>query len=190
MAPPVAVADFAPAPAAEVGDFYLWAGELVGYKRPDLLVEAFRRSGRRLVVIGGPDRAVRRLRAAAGPATTFLGPVPFDVLRAHMARCRSLVFPGEEDFGIVPLEAQACGTPVVALGKGGSLETVRAGETGVFFGEQTAVSIQETVRRFETLRFDPKVVREHAERFSAPRFRDEFRGFVEKHYGAFLEAKP
>ena len=186
--PPVDVAGFALQEQKE--DFYFTASRMVPYKKIDLIVEAFAGlPDKKLVVVGtGPD--FEKIKAKAGPNVELLGFQPFEVLKDHMQRARAFVFAAEEDFGIVPLEAQACGTPVVAFGKGGSLETVRAGETGVFFGEQTAVSIQEAVRRFETLRFDPKVVREHAERFSAPRFRDEFRGFVEKHYGAFLEAKP
>lgn len=174
VAPPVAVADFAPAPTGEVGDFYLWAGELVGYKRPDLLVEAFRRSGRRLVVIGGRDRAVRRLRAVAGPATTFLGPVPFDVLRAHMARCRALVFPGEEDFGIVPVEVMASGRPVIAYARGGALDTVVDGRTGILFPDQSVEGINAAIDRFEAEllhRVDPPSLVAHAGRFDEAAFR-------------------
>lgn len=147
--PPVAVQDFAPVPPADLGDFYLMAGELAPYKRPDLAVQAFARLNRPLVVIGGPDDTVRRLRAVAGPKTTFLGKVSFDVLRDHLARCRALIFPGEEDFGIVPVEAMASGRPVIAYGRGGVLDTVIDGETGLFFHEQSVEALVDAVERFE-----------------------------------------
>ena len=186
--PPVDVAGFTLKEQKE--DFYFTASRMVPYKKIDLIVEAFAKMpDKKLVVVGtGPD--FDKIKAKAGPNVELLGFQPFTVLKDYMQRARAFVFAAEEDFGIVPLEAQACGTPVIAFGKGGSLETVRAGETGVFFGEQTVESVQEAVRRFETLSFDPKVVRRHAERFSAPRFRDEFRSFAEERYGAFLEAKP
>ncbi len=147
--PPVTVEDFAPVPPEEIGDFYLWAGELAPYKRPDLAVEAFRRLNRRLIVVGGPDRAARRLRARAGDNTHILGKVPFEELKALMARCRALIFPGEEDFGIVPVEVMASGRPVIAYGRGGVLDTVVDGETGVLFGEQSVEALIGAVERFE-----------------------------------------
>lgn len=150
VAPPVAVEDFAPVPQAELGDFYLWAGELAPYKRPDLAVEAFRRLDKPLVVIGGPDKTVAQLKAMAGPKTTFLGKVPFATLKDHMARCRALIFPGEEDFGIIPVEAMASGRPVIAYGRGGILDTVVEGETGVFFETQTVEALVDAVERFES----------------------------------------
>ena len=103
----------------------------------------------------------------------------------------ALAFPIDwpEPFGLVMIEAMACGTPVIAYGKGGSLETVKGGETGVFFGAQTVESIQEAVHRFETLTFDPAAIRAHAERFSAPRFRSEFSRFAGERYAAFVEAR-
>ncbi len=147
--PPVAVEDFAPAPAGEHGDYYLWCGELVRYKRPDVAIEAFNANGLPLIVIGdGEERA--RLVKIAGPNITFLGKAPFATLKHHMARCKALVFPGEEDFGIVPLEVQASGRPVIALARGGALETVVDGKTGLFFAEPTATSLNDAVSRFET----------------------------------------
>ncbi len=186
--PPVDVAGFTLKEQKE--DFYFTASRMVPYKKIDLIVEAFAGMPDKKLVVGSTGPDFEKIKAKAGPNVEFLGFQPFEALKDYMQRARAFVFAAEEDFGIVPLEAQACGTPVVAFGKGGSLETVRAGETGVFFGEQTARSVQEAVRRFETLSFDPKVVREHAERFSAPRFRDEFRRFTEEHYRAFLEVKP
>lgn len=146
--PPVAVDAFSPAPADEVGDYYLWAGELVRYKRPDIAVEAFRRNGRRLVVIGdGAETA--KLRRGAPDNITFLGKVPFAELKRHMARCRALVFPGDEDFGIVPVEVQASGRPVIALGRGGALDTVEDGRTGVLYRERSAEGLMAAIERFE-----------------------------------------
>lgn len=147
--PPVAVDDFAPLPKLELGDYYLWAGELAPYKRPDMAVEAFRRLDKPLIVIGGPDETVRKLQAKAGPKTRFLGKVPFDQLKHHMAACKALIFPGEEDFGIVPVEVMAAGRPVIAYGRGGILDTVVDGETGVFFLTQTTEALIDAVERFE-----------------------------------------
>ena len=172
--PPVAVDDFAPVAAAERGDFYLWAGELAPYKRPDLAVEAFRRLGRPLVVIGGPERTRRRLAAGAPDNVTFLGQVEFGVLRAHLARCRALIFPGEEDFGIVPVEAMASGRPVIAYGRGGVRDTVIDGETGLLFDDQSAEGLASAVERFEAERLDradPAALAAHARRFSPQAFR-------------------
>ncbi|MEP1765200.1 MAG: glycosyltransferase [Sulfitobacter sp.] len=149
VAPPVAVEDFAPVAPEDLGDFYLWAGELAPYKRPDLAVEAFKRLDKPLVVIGGPDDQVKALKAAAGPKTKFLGKVPFDVLKDHMARCRALIFPGEEDFGIVPVEVMASGRPVIAYGRGGILDSVVDGETGLFFKEQSVSALVQAVEIFE-----------------------------------------
>ncbi len=150
VAPPVAVADFAPAPKKELGDFYLWCGELAPYKRPELAVEAFRRLDLPFVVIGGPDDTVAKLKSKAGPKTTFLGKTSFADLKDHMARCRALIFPGEEDFGIVPVEAMASGRPVIAYGRGGILDTVVDGETGLFFKEQSVEALVDAIDRFES----------------------------------------
>jgi glycosyltransferase involved in cell wall biosynthesis len=148
--PPVAVDLFAPAPANELDDFYLWAGELVSYKRPDVAIDAFVKSGRRLVVIGdGPERRSLE-RRAEGSRIEFLGKTDFDRLRSHMARCRALVFPGEEDFGIIPVEVQASGRPVIALGSGGVLDSVVDGETGMFFDQPTSDALNDAIERFET----------------------------------------
>ncbi len=174
VAPPVAVGDFAPAPRAELGDYYLWAGELAPYKRPDLAVEAFTRMGRKLLVIGGPDKTVRQLRARAGDNVTFLGKVPFDELRRHLARCKALVFPGEEDFGIVPVEAIASGRPVIAYGRGGVLDTVEEGATGLFFHEQSVEALIDAVSRFERAPVadpDPALLVARARRFDEGAFR-------------------
>lgn len=173
--PPVAVEDFAPVAADDLGDFYLWAGELAPYKRPDMAVEAFTRMGKKLVVIGGPDKTREALAAKAGPSVTFLGKAPFDVLKDHMARCKALIFPGEEDFGIVPVEVMASGRPVIAYGRGGALDTVLDGETGMLFKDQSLEGLIDAVERFEGQgldKCDPAALVAHAHRFDGQAFRD------------------
>lgn len=181
--PPADLDFYAPEPAApasgpgEREDFYLLVSALVPYKRPDLAVEACSRSGRRLVVIGsGPE--LERLKAMAGPGVTFRGWASNEEIRDHYRRCRALIFPGEEDYGIVPVEAQGCGAPVIAYGVGGAVETVRDGETGLFFTEQTPAALGSAMDRLETLRWDAAAIRRHALKFSEPNFRMEFDRFV------------
>lgn len=177
--PPVAVEDFAPVAADEVGDFWLMAGELVAYKRPELAVEAFNRSGRKLVVIGGGEM-LARLRAIAKPNVSILGPQPFEALKRNYARCRALIFPGEEDFGIVPVEAMASGRPVIAYGRGGATESVVDGATGVFFERQTVDDIHAAVDRCEALRLDPQAIVARANAFSGATFETRMKAFVER----------
>lgn len=175
--PPVAVEDFDWQQPRE--DFYLCAGQVVRYKRVDLAVEAFTRSGRRLVVIGeGPQR--ERLQRIAGSNVTFLGYQSFQVLRDHMQRCRALIFPGEEDFGILPVEAMAAGAPVIAYDSGGARETV-VPASGLRFATQTVDALNEAVERFEALPepFDPQMIRAHAETFSAATFRRRMQTLIE-----------
>jgi len=182
--PPVDTERFTYDTAVPREDFYVTASRLVPYKRVDLIVEAFAGlSDRTLVVIGdGPD--ARRVRAGNPANVRFLGEQPFAVLRDHFRRARAFVFAAEEDFGIVPLEAQACGTPVIALQKGGVLETVEGLDsvrpTGVFFPEQSVPALQAAVETFEreSSRILPVTCRESALRFSAERFRQEFGEFV------------
>lgn len=176
--PPVDVDRFAL--RSDKSDYYVTVGSLVPYKKVDLLVRAFGElKGHRLVVIGdGPER--RTVEACAGKNVEILGFQPDEVVREYVGNARAFVFAAEEDFGIAPVEAQACGTPVIAFGKGGALETVVDGETGLFFGEQTVESIVNAVRRFDDVRdqFDPETIRRNAERFSEERFRREFAAFV------------
>lgn len=177
--PPVDVAAFRRDTPAELGDFYLYAGELISYKRPDLVVEAFNRSGKPLVVIGD-GAASASLRQMAGSNVTFLGRVSFDVLKDHYARCRALVFPGIEDFGIMPLEVMASGRPVIAYAKGGAEETVVDGRTGIHFHEQSVPALEAAIARCEAMMddFDPDVLLRHAEAFSAEVFRDRISNFI------------
>jgi glycosyltransferase involved in cell wall biosynthesis len=155
-------------------DFYLVVSRLVGYKRIDLAVEAANRLGRRLIVVGnGPAR--RDLEALAGPTVEFLGQLSDEEVANLLARCRGFLFPGLEDFGIAPVEAQAAGRPVVAYGRGGAAETVVDGVTGVLFHEQTVDGLVAGIRDFEAHRIDPAVCRRNAERFSAGLFREQVR---------------
>lgn len=146
--PPVAIEEFRPVPQDQVEDYYLWAGQLVRYKRPDIAIEAFKRNGKKLVVVGqGEER--ERLERDCGDNITFLGGVPFSQLKEHFARCKALIFPGEEDFGIVPVEVQAAGRPVIAYGKGGALDTVIDGKTGILFKPSTTDGLIAAIERFE-----------------------------------------
>ena len=154
-------------------DFFLVVSQLVPYKRVDLLIEAFNQCGRPLIIIGdGPER--RRLERLAGPNIRFLGSqTQTDVVRA-MQQCKAFVFAGEEDFGIVMAEAQACGTPVVALGRGGAAEIVEPGVSGILFEEESRESLLDGLDRFDRVRFNPVAVRDSALRFGRERFLREF----------------
>jgi glycosyltransferase involved in cell wall biosynthesis len=177
--PPADLAAFHPVGAEELGDYHLMVGELVGYKRPDLAVEAFNRMKRKLVVIGGGEM-LSMLRKMAGPTVTVLGPQPFDVLRHHYARCRALVFPGEEDFGIVPVEAMASGRPVIAFGRGGATETVVADRTGVFFDVQTVDALIDAVEALDRMDLDPADAVLRAGDFGTDIFIERFKSFVSR----------
>jgi glycosyltransferase involved in cell wall biosynthesis len=164
---------------------YLVLSAFAPYKRIDLAIEACNRLGRPLLVIGtGQDQP--RLEAMAGPTVQFLGWQSDEMIRYYLRRCRALLFPGEEDFGIVPLEAHACGAPVIAYGKGGATETVvppggRREPTGLWFAEQTVDCLVETIEQFEAQRsdFDPGAARRQALRFTASRFEEELFGFLD-----------
>jgi glycosyltransferase involved in cell wall biosynthesis len=180
--PPVDVDWFTPDPSVTREDFFLLAGRLVPYKRPEIAVIAARKAGVRMVVAGdGRQRAL--IEPFAGPRTEILGAVDDGTLRDLYRRCRALVFPGEEDFGIVPLEAQACGAPVIAAALGGALETVVHGTTGVLYGSapgQEADTLATVLGNFDGAAYDPAQVRHNAERFSPDRFRTDFRGEVDR----------
>ncbi|XID91101.1 glycosyltransferase family 4 protein [Paenibacillaceae bacterium WGS1546] len=183
--PPVDVSSFEFSPRKE--DYYLTASRMVPYKKMDLIVEAFSQMpDKQLIVIGdGPEFA--KIRAKAGKNVRLLGFQPFEVLKEHMQRARAFVFAAEEDFGIIPVEAQACGTPVIAFGKGGVLETVRpvgGGEnpTGIFFREQQASalidSVRELDRQYDTIRFED--CRQNALRFSPENFNEQISAKVKQ----------
>jgi glycosyltransferase involved in cell wall biosynthesis len=183
---------------SEIGDYYLVVGRLVDYKRVDLAVEACSRLKRPLKVIGdGPQ--YNALRRMAGPTVEFLGFASKQLVHQSYAGCRALLFPGEEDFGLVPVEAQAFGRPVIAYGAGGALETVNGlypGEpfasaaTGVFFREQSAESLVDAIRYFEAMesQFSPETIREHSAAFDEAHFRAAFENFVASKWAEFQDA--
>jgi glycosyltransferase involved in cell wall biosynthesis len=162
--------------------YYLIVSALVPYKRVDLAIEVFNRLGERLVIVGkGPD--LKRLSAQASRNIEFLGWQSDEELAKLYARCRALVFPGVEDFGIVPLEAMASGKPVVAYGEGGALESVvefSDHPTGVFFYEQTPESLTGALQKLGRLRFDPKSIRAHAEQFDRSAFKRKLGGYIDE----------
>ncbi len=162
-------------------DYYLFVGQLIAYKRPDLAVDACRKLGRKLIIAGdGNVRKALEKSAASDANIQFAGRPSREKLRELYARAKALLFPGVEDFGIVPIEAQAAGTPVIALGKGGALETVRDNETGLFFKEETVQSLIDAITEFEAKSWDIQRIRAHAEHFNPARFRQEFSDFVKK----------
>lgn len=170
--PPVETERFEPAPPGEVRDYFLMVSRLVPYKRFDIAIEAFNRLGLPLWIVGdGRDR--QRLEALAGPSVRFLGRLPDDEVRHLWARCRATVFMSEDDFGIAQVEVQAAGRPVLAYAAGGVFDTVLPDETGVWVHEQTAESLVDAVRRFDTLTFETDRLVEHARRFSRKRFQQE-----------------
>lgn len=193
--PPVAVDSFPCVVKKE--DFYFTASRMVPYKKMDLIVEAFTNMpDKRLVVIGDGSEYKKIAKLASGSENiTLLGYQPFDVLKSHMQRAKAFVFAAEEDFGITPVEAQASGTPVIAFGKGGALETVRPlgcdAPTGVFFGEQSVASLCRAINEFETnsFLFTAESCRKNAERFSEERFIRELSDFVEEKWFQFQQQK-
>jgi glycosyltransferase involved in cell wall biosynthesis len=189
--PPADTDYYTPAPVPRE-DFYLVMSAFAPYKRLDLAILACNRLRKNLLVIGtGQDE--ERLRSMAGPTVRFLGWQPDEVIRDHYQRCRALLFPGEEDFGIVPLEAHACGAPVIAFARGGATETVIPPQTlagasgsheptGLWFAEQTVDCLITALEGFEQIqeRFNPAVARRQAARFNKRRFASEIFGFVEE----------
>lgn len=177
--PPVDVADFTPAPNIEKEDYYIVVSALVPYKRVDLVIEAFNRSGRRLIVIGkGP--LMDKFQAMAQANVELTGYLEKQTMIDILQRARGFVYPQIEDFGITAVEAQAAGTPVIAYDRGGARETVIDGNTGLFFPHQTIESINQTIDRFEQLDLRPSELMAHAERFNKERFKQEFREFIAK----------
>lgn len=159
--------------------FYLVISRLIPYKRIDLVVEAFNRLGLPLVVIGeGRERA--RLQALAKANVKFLGRLSDAECDAYRYRCRAFIFPGEDDFGIAPVEAMAAGRPVIAFGAGGALDSVADGISGILFAQPSAKALVDAVRRFETMRWDSRVIQVHAERYSRACFREQFMTFVKE----------
>jgi glycosyltransferase involved in cell wall biosynthesis len=195
--PPVEVNSFSSAGNPE--DFYLVVSPLVSYKRVDLPIAACNAMKRRLLVIGNGEQ-LPILRKMAGPSVSLLGFQPDAVVRDHYRRCRALLFPGEEDIGLTPIEAQASGRPVIAYGCGGALETVTGffvgdsptpeSSTGVFFAEQSVNSLVRAIETFESVesRFSPARIRLQAERFDVSRFKTEMNAFINGKLAEFHQA--
>ncbi len=160
---------------------FLVLSRLLPYKRIDIVIEAFNRMKLPLKVVGA-GRDFERLTSMAGPTVRMLGRLPESEMMACLESCRALIFPGLEDFGLAPLEAMACGKPVIAYAAGGARETVREGVTGAFFHEQTPEAVERAVIDFDPDSFDPRETRRHAELFDVPVFKEQIRKFVTRAY--------
>ncbi len=187
--PPVDTTAFGPGDARD--DYYVTVSRLVPYKRVDLIVQAFARMPKRKLVVIGDGPEMDRIARLAPPNVELLGYQPFEVMRTYMQQARAFIFAAEEDFGIVPVEAMACGTPVIAYGRGGVRESVVEGETGLFFYEQTPEALCEAVERFEHLESSLSTERIclQAERFSVARFREAFGRLVAQAFARFWKRK-
>jgi len=177
--PPADLDYYTPETQKSPSDFYLVVSALAPYKRIDIAIQAFNTCGKKLKVIGN-GQSSETLKAMAKPNIEFLGWRSNEELRNQYRKCKALIFPGVEDFGIVPVEAMACGTPVIAFAEGGALETVQEGRTGIFFKTPTEGSLLEAIRRFEGKIWDSEPIREHSLQFSKTRFRAEFEDFIKK----------
>ncbi len=184
--PPVDVARFHVAP--EVGDYYVMVTRLAPYKRLDLAVEACTRLGRPLKIVGG-GRYRKKLEKIAGPSVEFLGRVSDADLPDLLAKARGYIMPGEEDFGIAPVEANASGRPVIAFAAGGALDSQIDGVTGVFFDQPTVESLMDALQRAEAIDFDPKVIRAHAEKFDIKCFKLKIQAVIAKALHAKTQAE-
>ena len=184
--PPVDVDKFTLREAKE--EFYLTASRMVPYKKIDLIVEAFSQTDKKLLVIGdGPDMA--KIKSKAGKNVELLGFAGDETMADLMGRAKAFVFAAEEDFGITPVEAQACGTPVICFGRGGARETVLDGESGLYFMEQNTKELLAAVAKFEQNydKFEPTKIRENSLKFSRARFEAEIKSYVEKKYEEFKD---
>jgi glycosyltransferase involved in cell wall biosynthesis len=186
--PPVDAEFFVPAKGRVARSGFLIVSALVPYKRIDLAVEAFNRTGQGLTIVGqGPD--LRSLKRMAKPNIRFAGSLPPEELRRAYQSARALIMPGEEDFGITALEAQACGAPVIAFGRGGALETIKPGRTGLLFNELKVGSLIGAVKKSERLPFNPRAARANALRFSRAVFKRKMASVIAKYWSAH-EARP
>lgn len=186
--PPVAIGRFFIAAPEERREYFLMVGRLIAYKRHDIAIEAFNRLGLPLKIIGrGPE--LERLKRLAGPTIEFLGRVPEEDLPRYYAECRGFVFPQEEDFGIVAIEAMASGRPLIAYRGGDIVEHMEEGRMGVFFDEQTPEAIVSAFSRFRDADYDPHFIRARALPFDKERFKATIRDYVEKALAEHLETR-
>lgn len=166
-------------------DYYLAVARFVPYKKVDVIVQAFSQMpDKKLVLIGEGDKAILK---NATRNIEVIGFQPFESLKTYLASAKAFVYAAEEDFGITIVEAQACGTPVIAFGKGGATETVIDGKTGVLFSQQTAESLKEAVKKFEQMTFDANAIRKNAERFNRTVFAESIKTFIDEKYRDFLQ---
>ena len=182
--PPVDTSKFKTSP--KKSDYYITVSRLVSYKKIDLIVKAFNENGKKLVVIGDGDE-MKNIKSIAKNNIEILGFQESEKIARMMSEAKAFVFAAVEDFGIAPVEAQACGTPVICLDKGGAKESVIDQETGVYFSEQSVKGISQAVEKFEKIqdKFDSNVIKAHAQKFSKERFEKEIKEFVESGYRKF-----
>jgi glycosyltransferase involved in cell wall biosynthesis len=185
--PPIDIDRFSP--SDEVQDYYIVLARLVPYKRIDLAVSAFTALNKRLIVIGA-GTAAEDLKSLAGPTVEFMGRLSDEDVERYVSHCRALIFPGEEDFGMAPLEVASAGKPTIAFAAGGALETVLDGVTGVFFAEQTVESLIDAIARFEEQEWPSGAIRQHAEAFSTEIFQLRFRKFLRRIGSPIDDLKP
>ena len=183
--PPVATHLFQPEKIKD--DFYLSVSRLVPYKKIDLIVETFNQSPHRKLKIVGTGPLLEKLQKKALSNTEFLGFQSDETIRKLLSQAKGFIFAAEDDFGIAPLEAQASGTPVIAYGRGGALETILPGKTGLFFLEQNSSHLLSALERFETIQWDHSFICAHAEKFNVQRFQKEFKQFVDQQWEVFDE---
>lgn len=181
--PPVHTDKFKPVDSP-TADYYLAVGRLIPYKKFDLIVQAFNRLKKPLKVVGiGPD--YKKIKEIAGPTVEILGEVSDTELAKLYANCKAFIFPQIEDAGIVPLEAMAAGRPVIALNRGGSLDSMKEGMTGVFFKEQTVESLSDAIGQFEKMKFDSNAIRNHAKQFDVENFKEKIKNFIDEKWETF-----
>jgi glycosyltransferase involved in cell wall biosynthesis len=168
-------------------NYFFTASRLVSYKKTEIIINAFNQMPHLELIVAGSGPEFEKLQKMAQKNVKMVGFVTDDELRTYLQNAKAFVYAAEDDFGILPVEAQSCGTPVIAFGKGGALETVAENQTGVFFEEQSAQKIIEAVIAFEEIKFDPKIIREHALQFSKERFENEIKMFVEQKYSEHLK---
>lgn len=180
VAPAIDIDEFASARKDMPGDYFLAAGEFVGYKRFDIAVEAFNQLGLPLVIVGDGE-GKEALMARAKENIKFVGRVGFKALKEHFGTCQALVFPGEEDFGMIPVEVMAAGRPVIAYARGGALDSVVGDKTGILFQDQTVEGLVAAVKRFQTMTFNPDDLQAHARGFDKVVFKQKITGILRQH---------